>query len=132
MALEMRERADGKVLVVRASGKLTEEDYEQFLPEVERLINQHGKIRILFDMHDFHGWSASALWQDIKFDIKHFRDIERLAMVGDKAWEHGMAIFCRPFTTAKIRYFDRRQADQAEAWIQADLPVVQPSGSGAA
>jgi hypothetical protein len=51
-------------------------------------------------------------------------------MVGEKAWEHGMAMFCRPFTTAKIRYFDRSQVDEADAWILADLPVVQPSGSG--
>jgi stage II sporulation SpoAA-like protein len=132
MAVEFQEKADGKVLEVRASGKLTKEDYERFLPEVERLIGQHGKVRMLFEMHDFHGWTAGALWHDIKFDMKHFRDIERLAVVGEKRWEHGMAIFCRPFTTAKIRYFDRSRADEADAWIQADLPVVQPSGSGAA
>ncbi len=129
MAVAMHERADGKVLLVRASGKLTREDYAQFVPAVERLIGQHGKMRVLFDMHDFHGWTAGALWEDIKFDLKHFGDIERLALVGDKAWEHGMAAFCRPFTTAKIRYFDRKQADEADAWIQADVPVAQPSGS---
>jgi hypothetical protein len=38
--------------------------------------------------------------------------------------KHGMAVFCRPFTTAKIRYFDRSQADEAETWIEADLPVA--------
>ena len=37
---------------------------------------------MLFDMTDFHGWDAGAAWEDIKFDIKHFADIERLAMVG--------------------------------------------------
>ena len=38
MAVELREEASGKVLVVKLSGKLTREDYEHFLPEVERLI----------------------------------------------------------------------------------------------
>jgi hypothetical protein len=131
MSVEIQERVDGKVLVVRVSGKLTKEDYERFLPETERLIGKHGKIRVLFDMHEFHGWTAGALWQDIKFDLRHFRDIERLAMVGDKSWEHGMAVFCRPFTTAKIRYFDRSQAVQANTWIETDLPVAHASGSGA-
>jgi len=48
--------------------------------------------------------------KDIKFDIKHFADIERLAMVGDKKWQHGMATFCKPFTKATIRYFDHADA----------------------
>ena len=130
MAIELLEKADGKVLEVRASGKLTREDYGHFVPEVERLIGQHGKIRIVFDMHDFHGWTVGALWRDTKFDLKHFRDIERLALIGEKAWEHGMAIFCKPFTTAKIRYFDRSQADEAEAWILAELPVAGSTASG--
>jgi hypothetical protein len=41
-------------------------------------------MRVLFDMSASHGWEAGALWEDIKFDIKHFADIDRLAMVGDK------------------------------------------------
>ena len=128
MGVEIHEDAEGKVLVVRASGKLTKEDYEHFVPEVERLIQQHGKIRMLFDMHDFHGWNAGALWADTKFAFKHFSDIERLAVVGEKAWEHGMAVFCRPFTKAEVRYFDRSEADQADTWIHADLPVTQGVG----
>jgi len=131
MSVELHEEADGKILVTKLSGKLTREDYEHFLPVVERLIRQHGKIRMLVQMHDFHGWTAGALWQDIKFDLKHFRDIERLALVGEKAWEHGMAVFCKPFTTATIRYFACHEIDKAEAWIQADLPVHQELASTA-
>ena len=129
MAVEVQEKANGKVLMVHATGKLTREDYDHFLPVVERLIREHGKLRILFDMEDFHGWTGSAMWQDIKFDLKHFRQIARLAAVGDKAWQHGMALFCRPFTTATIRYFDRGQIDQAIAWIEADLPVAHASNA---
>jgi hypothetical protein len=123
MAVEIHEKVAGRILAVRASGKLTREDYEHFVPQVERQVGLHGKVRILFGLNDFHGWTAGALWQDTKFAWKHFRDIERLAVIGERPWEHGMALFCRPFTTAQIRYFDRTHADQAEAWIDADLPV---------
>jgi hypothetical protein len=105
------------ILSVKASGKLTKENYEEFGPKVEALIHQHGKIRVLIELEDFHGWSAGALWEDIKFDVKHFRDIERLALVGEKKWEKGMATFCKPFTTAEVRYFDRAQVDDAREWI---------------
>ena len=43
---------------------------------------------------------------------------QRLAIVGETKWEKGMAVFCRPFTTAKIKYFDQSDIDKARAWIQ--------------
>jgi hypothetical protein len=46
---------------------------------------------VLFDMAGFHGWEARALWQDIKFEMKHFGDILRLAMVTETKSQHGMA-----------------------------------------
>lgn len=39
-------------------------------------------------------------------------------MAGDKKWEQGkqgMSVFCKPFTTAKIRYFDRAAIANAPA-----------------
>jgi len=132
MSVDLHEDAGGKILVIKLTGKLMAEDYEHFVPEVEGLIKAHGKLRILVQMRDFQGWTAGALWKDIKFDLKNFRHIERLALVGDKAWEHGMAVFCKPFTTAAIRYFDHSQADQAEAWIRDDLAVAQRYGSATA
>jgi len=118
MSVTLNELDDGHILVVRLSGKLTKQDYEQFVPRTEALISRHGRIRILLEMHDFHGWEMGALWEDLKFDVKHFKDIERIAMVGEKKWEKGMAVFCKPFTTAKVRYFDESQADQASQWVR--------------
>jgi hypothetical protein len=120
MVVDLKEKARGKIITVRAGGKLTKEDYERFVPEFEQAVKQHGKIRVLFETHDFHGWDAGALWEDVKLDLKHFNDIEKLAIVGEKRWEKGMSTFCRPFTTAKVRYFDHAQADEAKAWIEAD------------
>jgi len=31
-----------------------------------------------------------------------------------------MAVFCRPFTSAKVRYFDRSAIDEARTWIEGD------------
>ncbi len=120
MAVTLSERKDGKVLEVKVSGKLTHEDYERFVPEFERLLREHGKIRLVFDMVGFHGWEGAALWDDIKFDVKHFSHIERLAMVGEKKWEKGMSVFCRPFTTATIRYFDHTARAEADAWVEGE------------
>lgn len=121
MSISLREEADGKVLIIRLGGKLTKEDYERFTPEVERLIHRHGKIRLMVQMHDFHGWTLSALWDDIRFDVKHFAHIERLALVGESKWEEGMATFCKPFTAATIRYFDDAKSGESLTWINEGI-----------
>jgi hypothetical protein len=60
------------------------------------------------------------LWEDIKFDAKHFRDFERIAIVGERKWEPGMALFCKPFTTASVRYYDESEIGEAREWLMQD------------
>lgn len=117
MAISVQNSEGSNLLRVALTGKLTVDDYANLVPEVDHAIAKHGKLRMLVDMHDFHGWTAGAIWEDTKFSFRHFSDIERLALVGEKSWEHGMAVFCKPFTGARVRYFNRSKAAEAEAWI---------------
>lgn len=118
MAIRLEETGGGKTLEVELTGKLAKQDYEACVPVVERLVKQHGKICMLVVMHDFHGWTAGALWEDTKFAAHHFSDIERLAVVGETKWQQGMAVFCKPFTAATIRYFDHAALAEARAWLE--------------
>lgn len=115
--IEQLESASPKVLAFKMSGKLHDEDYKQFVPLVDAAIAKDGNVRILAQFQDFHGWDMKALWDDIKFSTTHCTKIERIAMVGDKAWEKWMATVCKPFTMAKIRYFDAPELDAAKAWL---------------
>lgn len=124
MSFNIVEHAHGKVLEIQVSGTLSKEAYDAFLPETEAKIREFGKVRMLVILHEFHGWDAGALWEDIKFDMKHHAHIERLAIVGESKWEQGMSLFCKPFTSAKIQYFDTSDVTKAREWIQADLPAA--------
>ena len=117
MPLHFHEEPSGTILTVHVSGTLTAADYEHFVPEVDRLVRQDGPLRVLFDMTGLHGWTAGALWADTKFAAHHFHDIDRLAVVGDKKWQEGMAAFCKPFTKATVRYFDHADSARARAWL---------------
>jgi hypothetical protein len=111
----------GRILHAVITGKLEKEDYDLFVPEAERLIKQFGKIRVIAELVDFKGWSAGALWEECKLAYHHLKDIERMAMVGDKAWEKGLAVFIKPFVGAKLRYFDILERQAALEWIQDGL-----------
>ncbi|MCM2370240.1 SpoIIAA family protein [Aporhodopirellula aestuarii] len=125
MSFNLTEHAEGKIIEVEISGKLSKEAYEAFVPMTEARIKEFGKVRMLVILHDFHGWDAGALWEDIKFDFKHHAHIERLAIVGETKWEKGMATFCKPFTSATIEYFDITDVAKARQWILEDAAVAK-------
>jgi hypothetical protein len=128
MPVQIKEEEGGKLIALQVSGKLTKSDYERCVPEFDRLIRQHGKLSLLFDLTDFHGWEAGALWEEVKLDIQHFADIERLAVVGDKKWEREMVTFYKPFTKATTRYFDQASEAEARKWLlDAVRPVAVPA-----
>jgi hypothetical protein len=120
MPIQLKEENGGKILVMRVSGTLTKDEYAEMVPEFEQLVRRFGKVNVLFDMSGFDGWDAGAAWEDIKFDVKHFSDIDRLAMVGEKKWQKVMAGLSKPFTTATIRYFDHSEALQARKWLEQE------------
>lgn len=120
MPIQIEDIPGGKVVEVRVSGKLTLDEYKRFVPEFDRCVERKGKIRLLFEMSQLHGWQAGAAWEDLKLGFKHFADIERLAMVGEKRWQKVMSWLCRPFTTAEVRYFDRGDVLDARKWLESD------------
>lgn len=118
MSVETSVAAHGDVLHLRITGKLTTADYQQFVPIVDAHADTHDRVHLLIELHDFHGWTAGALWQELRFGIREFDRIHRIAIVGEKPWQKGLALFCKPFTMARIRYYGAERLDQALAWLR--------------
>jgi len=43
MPIQLTEKNGGKILELRVTGKLRHEDYQRFIPEFERFVNQMAK-----------------------------------------------------------------------------------------
>lgn len=115
-AEEPRER----VVALQVIGKLKTSDFEVFEPRLELLLAQHGKLRLFIELVEFSGWTAGAAWEDIKLSLKHFNDLERVAVVGDRQWERGLTVLAKPLTAAKLRYFKAECRDAATAWLHEE------------
>ncbi|WP_168563812.1 SpoIIAA family protein [Crateriforma spongiae] len=111
------ESPSSNVVGFQLSGKLHDEDYKTFVPLVDEHIAKNETTRILAQFHDFSGWDAHALWDDIRFATTHCTSIEKIALVGEKQWEKYMATVCKPFTMAKIQYFDQTEMESAWNWL---------------
>ena len=102
----------------KLSGKLHDEDYRRFVPMVESILTAEGKVRLFVQFEEFQGWDMHAAWDDFKFSLKHYADFERIVMVGDRRWERWMTSVCKPFTKAKVKYFDRSEVAAAWTWLR--------------
>lgn len=118
--IETIETGTPKVVGFKLHGILHDEDYKQFVPTMETILTAEGKVRMFVQFEDFHGWDPHAAWDELKFGLRHYSDFERIAMVGDRRWERWMAAFCRPFTKAKVKYFDESEAEAAWEWLRKE------------
>lgn len=116
--LTIDRQPDGVVVVVTASGRLSDEDYKRFVPEFEGLAARAGgPLRMLVELVDFQGWEPRALWDELRFDAAHRDAFGRMAVVGDKAWQEWGTKLSKPFFAAEMRFFEPSRIDAARDWL---------------
>lgn len=109
---------EGNIYALRVSGKITQEDYQAFLPRLEELIAEEEKISLLIELDDFHGAELAALKDDLRFGTQNNDSFEKIAIVGDKQWHHWMTLLSTPFITGKVKYFNRTALQDAWDWLR--------------
>ncbi len=109
----------GNVLAVKANGKLTVRDYEDvFIPKLEELIREHGKVRaLLYLAEDFDGWEMGAMWDDARVGLKHRKDFEKMAVVGGPGWVQKVVRAVAPLMSGEVKTFAADELEEALHWI---------------
>ncbi len=109
---------DDHVIAFKAVGRLTHDDYQAFLPKLEPIIEETGRVSLLLELENFHGWDLAAAVDDYRFAERFAKNFVRIAIVGEKRWERWLAVLAKPFTEAEVRYFDRDQLSEAWDWLR--------------
>ncbi|MFO7811862.1 MAG: STAS/SEC14 domain-containing protein [Pelovirga sp.] len=104
-------------LAYRISQPLAQQEIQQITDELEGMIATAGKIKVLIDLQAFPFADLGGLWEDLKFDVKHFKDIERLALVGGSEMQQWSVRFFSTLTLTTSRCFDEGQVDEAWKWL---------------
>ena len=113
------DKSYGNIVGVKLTGKLTDEDFKNFVPEIEKIIASEGKIRLLMVMDYPQEFELKAAWDDLVFWIKHIRDIERLAIVGQKEWEKWIKLPEELFLKVKVKYYSEPHLQKAWDWVSS-------------
>ncbi|SHM88690.1 SpoIIAA-like [Cyclobacterium lianum] len=115
--LQILEFTKNNIIATRAKDNLTETDIQKIHPLIHNIVNRGKKVRWYFEMENFSGSKLNAFWQDLKMDMSHADDYEKIAMVGDKKWQNWITQFMKPFTNAEIKYFELEEKEEAKEWV---------------
>ena len=102
-------------------GSLTHEDYEIITPMLENALQgvEEPKISLLIDATKFDGWSLQAAWDDLKLGLKHNKDFEKIAFIGNKSWQEYSIKISNWFSLGKMEYFEN--IEDALVWLSAEV-----------
>ena len=124
MAIEFHKENEGATLALQISGKLVGTDYADFVSEFDCFVAHPGRRCVLLEASGFQGWDGEAIWEDKRFALHRFSQIDQLAIVGGGKWQQKLAHFCKPFSEVLVRYFAQADLAQAKQWLREPQPVV--------
>ena len=98
---------------------LTENEYDAFIGGLETIIANNGKIRLLLVIDHPQSLNMKVTWDYLIFWIKHIREIERLAIVGQREREKWLELLEKPFIHAEVKHFKKSDIKDAWNWIKS-------------
>ncbi|MBW7882946.1 MAG: STAS/SEC14 domain-containing protein [Caldilineaceae bacterium] len=116
---ELLEGSHGNTLGLRAVGTITHDDYAWLVPQVGKLVETYGQVRLLCDLGNFQSEAADAWLADFQFGLEYHDKIVKMALVGERRWEAWVARLAAPLYAREARYFPSAQIDMAWAWVRS-------------
>lgn len=118
--IEILPETEDRILVVKASEKLTRQDYEEiFIPQLNQRLDKYGSIRVLFLLSEnFNGWELGAAWDDAVFGVKHRHDFEKIAIVSDQKWVKWATKVGSFFMDGQAATYASSELQDAVKWVK--------------
>ena len=99
------------------NGKISKEDIEKIHPLIHNIVENGDKVDFFFELVDFEGYDFKGIWADLKVDAAHISDYGKMAIVGEKEWQHWAARATDVFTNSEVKYFNITKKEEARRWI---------------
>lgn len=115
--VEILDETTDTCVAVRFGGKVTGEEYKQFLDAVDEMLKIREKVNMVADLSEFEFYGGSeAFKEDFHFGVHEYRRTGRAAFVGDQKWIELFIKLLGPLTRATEKHFPAGQLEDAYAW----------------
>jgi len=117
--IEITSDTAAHLVTAAGHGKITGYDYDIVLiPAFEAALKTHKKIRFLYQLgEDFHGFSAEAVWDDVKLGLGHLTAFEAVAVVTDVVWIADSVKLLSFFMRCPVKVFSNAELGAAREWV---------------
>lgn len=107
-------------LMLKAVGKLTHDDYELISPMIDAALGEvnEPRVRAFIDGTELEGWEPRAAWDDFKIGLKHGREFEKIAILGNRRWQEMAAKVGSWFISGEAKFF--QDSAEAHVWLNED------------
>ena len=113
--------SEGSVLAVQISGKVSLEQEKELISKADRIVEEHGKIRVLAILDDGAKWGVQAGIEDLKWAVSHMKNFDRFAVVSSsKVWKWLVTIdgFFAGMMGIGEKHFQTSEIEDAWRWIK--------------
>ncbi len=99
------------------NGKLTQKEFQAFEEKIETLLQTYNipSMNILIDIRETDGVELKALWSDFLFAIRHFSEIKKVSVVGNKKLEEYAIKIANKLISVELEYFE--SYDKGHKWL---------------
>ena len=119
--IERIEDVPAGIVGLRASGKLTKDDYRDVLEPALKEATDSGKARVLFVLPDFDGLEPGAWIEDVKTgvrtEITNRSAWKKLAFVSGVEWVSKSTRMFAWAMPGELRVFEMDELEQAKSWV---------------
>ena len=114
--IEILPQSTSGCLNAHFSGKVTVDEYQQFLDALGKRLGTAEKVSLVLKLSGFVYGDFETVTKDIKFGFGEYKRIQRVALVGNQKWIEWFARLIGPFTSAEEKHFPEGQIEAAFAW----------------
>jgi hypothetical protein len=116
--------SEGKVLGYHLSGSISGSELREIRRELEGVIAEHGRARVLLEVGEIPILQPAAIIEDLRLAPDFLLDVERLAIVADGRWASWIAQLNNFISRGEARHFTGAQLEDAWTWLREGLPAT--------
>ena len=110
-----------RVLCILVDRRMSAEGYrDNFLPRVEKMLAQHGELRVLVYFKNYQGWEEEAAAMDFAATQAIASKLKKCALINPPPAMMTLTQLRKPITLAETRVFTEEEFQQALAWVNED------------
>ncbi|EEG76200.1 SpoIIAA family protein [Dethiobacter alkaliphilus] len=105
------------VIEFEVKGDVTKKDYEKLEEAIQQKLAQTNSVNLLCRITELSSVTAEAIIKDFKVGVEHYKNINKMAVVGSAEWVQWMSKL-GAVLPVDIKHFEPHQIDEAWEWVK--------------